>query len=745
MALDTIQASASDDILASMSTEDIERELQMLEEIEAKASRAREEVAMKIANEQEQEWSRRKSLRTVKEDEWLHAQALYLGPLAYNDQRYKDTPFVKGGKNRRPDVNIVGNKCDIAISALETTQFGAGDKNWSIRQSPAPEGQGDVVTAAMLMDREIADQLERCRYGVECRQAMTDFVILGTGIMKSPLNVGKPKKGWEDLGGGVFKPIYSSDFTPGVRRVDPWLFFPNPSATSWEDLDDTQEVHPWSQRKMKELLYNPGFDGEAVKRILKEAPKRSNHTALPDSKTLTNNNEAWTDRYIVIEGYRKLPISDLEAYYKGDSSLIPTTVDESGDFVFCEIWTCQNEILRIAEPMLESCVKPPYEGVVWKADPSSVFGFGVALIMADQQRVVTKAWHDVLDNSQVSAGPQVVVNKALLEAADGDTATITPWKVWNVSDFDVKVTDAISFFSPPNNQEALMSTLNAARSFADEESGIPMLQGGFESPQGEQSATGTAIQAQRGTAALFSKSTRWDDYMTTPIIHKMYEWNMLFNPKPEIKGDFEIDVDSTTSALKQQIELSNLEKLSVEASQNPMTAEWIKMDELLRTRLQMMRISNTDIVKTPEVVEQERAQKQEEPNPDMIKLQIEQQRVQIEQEELALKREQLQYELSQGQQRELWEHEERMATAEARNFENQADMYGKAADRDIAMMQLASTEGIKLADIEARLQANVMKSEFEKFKAGAQLELEAAKVSNVQQEINLKRAGKSGI
>lgn len=700
-----------------------------------------------LAGEIYAEFTKRKAARSNKEAEWLQAQALYLGPLAVGDRRYVDTPFVKSVGKRRPGFNIVGPKCDIAHSVLVTTQFGAGDKNWNLRQSAVPEGQGDVVSASVFMERTIDDQLDATNYGKETRDAFWDYVVLGTGIMRGPLNLGKLKKTWQQQG-DVFTPIYSGEFVPGVKRVDPWLFFPDPSAVVQEDMDTSIQLHPMTSRQLKELTYNAGFDKETIEELLASGPNKFEYDSKPDNADLTSNTDAWSNRYLILESYWKVPKSLMATRYVTEQVSKGEPLDhekEWEDYIFCEVWSCNNKILRIAEPQLETCRKPPYYIAAWKKDPGSLFGFGAALTMADQQRVVIEAWHMVLDNAEVSSGPQVAINKAMVEPQDGETYDLKGWKIWNVTEYGTDVRNAIQFFNAPNNQEALMAVLNAARQFADEESGIPLIQGGLEGPGSEGGATGMAIKKQAATAMLYQKASDWDDRVTRPAIVDMYEWNMTFNPNPAIKGDFEVDVMSTTGALKMEFEKADMEKLSVESSNNPALAMVLNLEELTKSRLQAMKLPNSNIVKSPEQIKQAQEEAKNQPNIEMIKLEIEQKRVALEERKLALEEQKLQFENTKNQQRELWEHQERIANTEARNYENQVDSERAKADYDIAMMTLAGKQKIDLATIETKLLSIQQKTAMDQMKLGVDVQTKTQEQALKSREMNIKERTGSGI
>src|SRR5690606_5903939 len=104
-----------------------------------------------------------------------------------------------------------------------------------------------------------------------------------------------------------------------------------------------------------------------------------------------------------------------------------------------------------------------------KRDPSSPFGYGHPLVLADAQRVVTQTYHMILDNAAASSGPQVAMFRKYIQPVNNDW-TIKPNKVWFMTDSSVPVDNAIRFFNVPNVIGNIMPVLNLARQFAEEES-----------------------------------------------------------------------------------------------------------------------------------------------------------------------------------------------------------------------------------------------------------------------------------
>lgn len=262
-----------------------------------------------------------------------------------------------------------------------------------------------------------------------------------------------------------------------------------------------------------------------------------------------------------------------------------------------------------------------------------------------------------------------------------------------MTDSSVPVDNAIRFFNVPNVIGNIMPVLNLARQFAEEESATAEF-GGMQSPQNQESATGQLIMQHASTTLLDFFAEEWDDQVTEKVIRRMYAWNMQYNPKQYIKGNYVIDVRSSSEYKNKQMYIRDLERLSMEVAQNPNMAKVVNTDELTRARLTLMKIPNNKIVRTPEEVAQveaEMAQNQQ-PDPKMLEVQIKQQEVQLKQAELQLKQGELQFQSTLEQQRAQMEHEQNMASNQARLFEAQAQVLKARSEVEVEMLQMAQRD-----------------------------------------------------
>lgn len=661
---------------------------------ETESDRERKEILNRLAKKIEDRFEKRVVDRVGKEAEWRYARSLYDSPLSDVRPGSPDRPYDDFDSGRkRPTPNIVRTKCDTAISNSVSMQFAAGEKNWDLFPA-ANEANPQVIEACRLMEKEIETQLAATKYALNCRRAIEERVILGTGVVKGPVNTGKVRVTYKDLGEGTWVPDVTSNKTPTLEWVSIWRLYPDMSVTDFQDCADVIELHPMTPLELSTYRKHPGFDKEAIDEILK-GEDGNGMPIKPDaynemftgitSSIWTGSPYLYRNRYQVLEYHGPVTYDELQKL-----GIEPAYESPTQEY-YGEVWVCCGKVIRMELENIEGFYETPYSLAVWKRDPTSLFGYGHPLLLADPQRVVTAAYHMILDNASLTSGPQVAMYKKYIQPVDGNY-DISPNKVWLLTDPSVPVDNAIKFFNPTNVIGNIMPVLELARQFGDEESATSLLAAGLQSPQNSESATGQLIMQNNSTTLLDFLAEEWDDQVTEKVIRRFHAWNMQYNPKPEIKGDYVIDVKSATEYKNKQMFIRDMERLSMEASQNPTVAMAVNMDELVNARLAMMHLPSNRIVRSKEEFMQAQQAASQQPDPAMMELELKQKELQQADQKLQLETQRLAFELKQQQQREYWEHLEKMGSNKAREMEAQAQVLKAEADRQTEMIKLGSKD-----------------------------------------------------
>ena len=699
-----------------------EEDMRRMEEEAKQAAERRQTVLAGLAADIQGKFTDRSSRRQMIERGWVESMRLYLGSLSAAQYETVKAPFAERTRGaNKPYHNLVKTKCAVAVAQSVSSQFAGGDKNWCITPTPVPAGdpkQNEI--AAKEMEREIEDQLTEEKYGLKCRKAMEDRVILGTGVLKGPVPATDSKLTYEvaqdEMGNIQTIPVYTVQNRPVIERVDPWMFFPDDTVNDIKDACDAIELHPMSKSQLAKLLQNPGFDKDAVKQCLQMEPASYTNETFSEYSTLTDSGVNFLrNKYAVLEYHGPITIDQLGALG------IEPSYDPLGDTFYGEVWVCQGVVLRVELEAISGLYQLPYMVCPWEKDPNSIFGFSLPQTIKDPQRIAQVTLDMILENASISSGPIAIINKSFIEPFDGDW-TLYPNKLFGTTDYTLQnVAQAMTFIDVPNMSNQLFPILQFAREVAQEESTVPLLANGLQSAQvGSDSATGLAIMQQNQTTVSDFKAEEWDDSVTEPLIQRMYHWNMQYNAKPELIGDFDVDVKSSTEYRNKQLFVRDVEKLSVESAQNPALAQVINMPELQRVRLSMMHIPSKTIIKTDEQLAEEQAQAAQNPpppDPALLKAEAEMARIRVDEMKLQLEQDKLQFEATKQQQREMWDHQERQEASRMRFLEAQARVIEANAQREIELAKLAQKDASDNAWIMAELQKSQIQADTLRFQS----------------------------
>lgn len=742
----TTSEDLTEDQVSDIAPEDMTPE-QAVESLEA-AEAERKSILNKLARDITAKFEKRASQRKTKEIEWLRCQQLYNNPLQGSSLDLPEEPFTNSrdkGK-RRPEPNIVRIKCDTAIANSVSMQFaGGGEKNWNLFP-PANERNPETVEKCRAMEREIETQLSATQYDVKCRRAMEDRVIYGTGVVKGPVNTGKQRIKYERTADGVWVPKVSTEHTPSLEYVPVWRYYPDLGVTDFNESDNDIEIHPMTAIELARYVDHPGFDSEAILEILKGSS--TEEAIKPDkyNETLTHiTAEVWSrnpylykDRYVVVEYHGPVSYDELNKLGLCPSYASPTQL------YFGEVWVCCGKVIRMELENIEGHYETPYARAVWKRDPTSPFGFGHPLLLADSQQVVAQTYHMVLDNAALTSGTQVAMYKKYIQPADNDY-TIRPNKVWFLTDPNADIDKAIKFFNPTNNIGNILPVLQLARQFADEESATSGVAAGLPSPELSDTATGAREMRQASTTLLDFLSEDWDDEVTEKLVRRWYAWNMQYSDKEEIKGDYVIDVKSSSEFKNKALYVRELERLSMEVAQNPHMADAVNVDALYRARLSLMHLPSAEIIRTPEEIAQAQQQRQQQPDHKMIELQIKQADAETARGKLELAKQELMFQIHQQQQREKWEFEERMAANAARMAEAEAMVLRSQSELQVELLQLAQNNEQFMAQILNSQELAMLRENSRAFVESMKLQNKSRENDLYEEELKLAKNTGSGI
>lgn len=478
------------------------------------------------------------------------------------------------------NVKLTRAKTNAGEAQLVDLLFPNDDKNWGIRPTPVPEiskllkndepeivdgeqyadEQGNVITKGMVakrkqelldercqaMEEEINDQLVECSYNSKARQAIHDSCVIGTGILKGPVVVGKLDKVYLETSPGEFTLEMKESFQPAVEVVRPWDFFPDMSASSIDEAEFVFERRYMSRQQLRDLTRRKGFPKEQIQRVLAMNANQTQHTSTyqDDVRQLAGLSDTLNDtRYETWEYHGPISYQVLEQL----GAVEPSEDDNSQTEVIATVFYCGGIVLGARTHLMEYENYLPYRVFNWEKDDSCIFGIGIPRMAKDEQAIINSVWRMILDNGAITAGPQIGINPEAMEPADGSWA-LKPFKVWKMKKQYQDIRQVFSSFEFKSNLNDLSAIYQTARVLFDEVVGIPML-GQGEQGQSTQTLGGMSMLMNAANTVRRRQVKSFDDDITSPLIKDFYHYNMENSTKPDIKGDFQVDARGTSALL----------------------------------------------------------------------------------------------------------------------------------------------------------------------------------------------------
>ena len=585
-----------DELMSPQSAE--EHELEIAERLHVFASRLNKLAAEQVAK------------RNQIEQRWLDDIRQYHGEYA-SDEAAK----LARARGSEVFVNITRNKTNAAEARLQDMLFPTDDRNFGIYPTPIPEldymskmepqtqeqqtaidAARDMVSqateSAMQMQDVIDDQLLESRYHIKARDIIHDACQLGTAIIKGPVIVGRTKKRWDVMPDGMSMLQIVEALEPTVERIDPWDFYPDMSAKSISEAEFVFERRRLSKKQLRDMANLPGVLVSQLREIVKTSAK-STHIAkdfTDDIRNITGINTVGEgNKYEIWEYHGPVSKSELiDAMRMSDDEVDEEEIDELNDEVEATVFFSGDRVIKVAVNPMDSDERP-FAVFNWEKDESSIFGFGVPCLMRSAQRVINASWRMMMDNAGLSVADQLVINKELLYPADG-TWDMTPKKIWYLRDKTRSVQEAFASFATPSHQVELANIFSMARQLADEETNLPLIAQGEMGQPTTKTSSGMAMLMNSSNIVLRKAVKNWDDDITRPLITRFYDWNMQFNERADIKGDFSIEARGSGALLvreKQQENLMIYSNLSMAVPEFAKRRDWGELDREIAKSLEL--------------------------------------------------------------------------------------------------------------------------------------------------------------
>ncbi|MDP2876681.1 MAG: hypothetical protein Q8O00_10890, partial [Holophaga sp.] len=157
------------------------------------------------------------------------------------------------------------------------------------------------------------------------------------------------------------------------------------------------------------------------------------------------------------------------------------------------------------------------------------------------------------------------------------------WKFKNVEDMKT----ALNFFTVPSNVQDLLMVAKLMADWSDELT-TPRFMGG-DNAVGGAAETASGLSMLMGAANIVIKGlvAQFDISVTRPHITWSYYWNMRFNPREDIKGDFVIKAIGSSALIARELQAEQMLK-AIQMTDSPRFHRYVKDRELLVEGLKLM-------------------------------------------------------------------------------------------------------------------------------------------------------------
>lgn len=411
---------------------------------------------------------------------------------------------------------------------------------------PGPQDPKELAKAAIDKAKRSADKaqdriddwLTECDWHGENRKLVDDWAKLGTGILKGPFPVQKSVIAMEN--GAIVK---RDETKPASVRVDPWNFYPSKACgENIHNGDCTWERDDVTEKTIRDMKGGEGVLDFQIDACIAEGPMRAiavTGERLSERTHDDTNYEIWYFHGFI--GQQEVLASGCECSEFKDFDVIPVMLT-----------MVNNRVIRAAlNPLVNG--KYPYDLVVWQKRVGMPWGAGVARQIRTPQRMLNAATRNLMENGGLSAGPQIVILRGVVEPADGVWG-LTPRKLWYAK-ADASLQDLKAAFMAINidcRQADLMAIIQFALKMAEDVTGLPMLLQGQQG-QAPDTVGGMTLLNNNGSTVLRRLARLYDDRIIKPHITRYYDWLLIYGEDEEEKGQFIIEARGSSVLVERDL------------------------------------------------------------------------------------------------------------------------------------------------------------------------------------------------
>jgi hypothetical protein len=596
-------------------------------------------------------WTLAKEAKQIPEQEMLEAVRAKKGE--YTSQKLAEIQ-KQGGSSIY--MMLFATKARQAKALLSDVMIGTGtEKPWTVTPTPSPDlpppeveqiqqavqqmvfqaemsGQPMMIADIRAVLQDAKEQLEAqiqetARiYAERAEKKMEDCLVEGgflealdeflddvtvfkTAFMKGPVVRNSPQLEWSQGADGAFVPNVVTKQVWQWERVDPFNIYPAPWSKTVNDAF-LIERHRLSRTDLESMIGIDGYSESAIRAVLDEHGTKGLHDWL----SIDSQRASAEGRDSMAGNANTSDLMDALQYWGSVSGKMlrewgmKDIQDDSKEYD-CEVWLIGQWVIKaVLNP--DPLCRRPYYATGYSKIPGAFWHCSLYDLIKDCQDMCNAAARALANNLGIASGPQVVVNNDRLAPGE-DITEMYPWKIWQTINDPTgggNTAKAVDFFSPTSNAQELMAVYERFSIMADEYSGIPRYMAGVEGGSVSRTATGLNMMIGNANKTIRQLVGMIDLNVLTPLLERLYQWKLRYQPDPDMIGDLRIVAHGALSLqAKESAQQRRNEFLQITA--NPFDMQILGLEgraEVLRATAKTLEL-NTDKVVPSAVVLKQRA------------------------------------------------------------------------------------------------------------------------------------------
>lgn len=507
------------------------------------------------------------------------------------------------------EMRAAGQLPDINGMAQQLSQGGIPEELAPTEDEIMAAIRDDTEDRAERMTSVVEDQLVEGRYRQEIKKVVHSGNLYGTGWLKGPMAERKTITFWAQDETGQFVTQRREIRRPIFEFVPIWDVYPyRLDASSVEQCEGLFQRYVMPRHEVAALARRPGFDAALLREYIAaypngNAPELRYHESelrIMRDEDQGNINPQRERRYELIE-YTGWVSGEHLADVGRIAERLPAGF-ETMDFKV-NVWLLGDQVVRAVLFWAEDDEVQTYHRYVYEEDETGLLGVGICQIMRDPQRMFNAGIRAMVDNMRWAAGPIMEINldladpetdyenldanRVLYRRGDGIEAQYPAMRVYNI---DSRINEFMAFSG-------------LAQDLADEATALPKYTGGHADSKAANTAHGLSMLMSQSNVVLKEPVSNYDEGITKPFLRAMYHWNMQFNERDDIKGDYVVRAVGSTSLMAREIYAETLERLAF-GTNNDEDRDWIKRGELNRERFRVHDLEAARFVRTDDEYEE---------------------------------------------------------------------------------------------------------------------------------------------